>query len=861
MQKFWILLCLLCLSTSAIWAQNVRLTGKVTDASGAPMVGVTIYEKGKMRGTISDGTGNYALVVSPNARMVFSFVGFIPQEIRITSNRLDVSLVESENNIGLEVVGSRNANRSATRTVVPVDVLPISELVSNSGQVEISQLLQYIAPSFNASRQTGTDGSDHIDPASLRGLGPDQTLVLINGKRRHQSSLINIFGTRGRGNTGTDFNAIPAAAIERIEILRDGAAAQYGSDAIAGVINIVLKDQTGIQADLSTGQYTAGDGRTISGNINWGKALSKGGFVNVTVDGLSRARTLRANDETLFPGSSARNFVGDAEAQSAGFLVNMVVPTDKAQFYLFGGYNYRFSDNYQWNRDADNLQRNIPSIYPNGFTPQLQAVIEDPSLTVGIKGKKKEWNWDLSNSFGQNRFEYRSHNTLNASFQPRASSPTDFKDGGFKLGQDVVNFDLSRYFKKNDTSGINLAFGAEFRQERYQIFAGEEASYKNYGALVSVKDASGTTIQVPAARGAQGFPGFQPSDEVNETRNNLGIYTDIEYNVSKAFTLAGAGRFEHYSDFGNTLNGKLAFRYAISPTFALRGSVSTGFRAPSLPQIHFNSIITTFIQGIPYDAIIARNSGTLAQAVGIPALKQETAQNATLGFTLTPADGFSITVDGYSVNLQDRVLLTGIFPDTDNAIGSILKASNLSNAQFFTNALDTKTKGVDVVMGYTTFLGNGRLRSSFAANFNKLELGDIQTAGKLAGKEDVYFDIREQSFLKASAPPSKMNLTFEYKVNKLNLMTRFVRWDKVSLINFSYDEANPDAYSAKVTTDLTVNYDLGQNIQLGLNAMNLFNVHPDKHDPVNTESGAMWDAVQMGFNGAFIGLKLNVRFK
>ncbi|HRR07181.1 MAG TPA: TonB-dependent receptor [Rhodothermales bacterium] len=854
------LLYLLVLITGTLpaFAQVIRITGRVTDDSGTALIGVTVQEKGTMRGTVTDVTGQFGLSVRENATLVVSYVGYVTKEVILQGNRvLTITLSQNVDLIGgVEVVGSRSMNRSATETSVPVDIISVSEVTGSSGQLEMSQLLQYVAPSFNANRQSGSDGSDHVDPASLRGLGPDQTLVLINGKRRHQSSLINFYGSRGRGNTGTDLNAIPASAIERIEILRDGAAAQYGSDAIAGVINIVLKENTdAFEVNVNTGMYSAGDGQQAQVALNWGKSLLKGGFVHITAEGMTRDYTNRPNDEALFPGSSARDFVGDAKALSGAFLVNMAVPVNSMKFYLNGGYSHRFSNNHQWTRGADNLQRNIKEIYQNGFTPQLEGTVSDPSVSFGLKGKRSGWNWDLSNSYGENKFDYHSKNTLNASYQPRPSSPTEFYDGGFKLTQNTTNLDITRYFQKGNGKGFNVAFGAEFRNERYQIFAGEEASYKNYGAMVMTDQ--GLAL---AASGAQGFPGFQPSDEIDERRSNFGAYADVEVDLNKQLSLTAAGRFENYSDFGNTINGKASFRFALSPAVALRGSLSTGFRAPSLAQIYFNSTITNFIAGKPVDNLIARNSGNVAKALGIPALKQETSQNISLGVTLTPANGFSLTLDAYQVRLKDRIILTGVFSDEDDAIGSILKGLNVGGAQFFTNALDADTKGLDVVLNHSTFVGQGRLRTSLAANFNELEIGDVKTTTQLKGKEDTYFDLRERYFLLASAPPSKFNVGFDYKQNKLSANLRFTRFDKVTLANWEYDENKLHVYDPRITTDFSLGYDLAKNIQLNLGGANIFNVQPNKQDPGLTESGGMWDAVQMGINGAFFFAKLGFRF-
>lgn len=848
--KRTLLLHFLMLISTLVFAQKTILKGKVVDATGQPLIGASIAEKGTNNGTVADLEGNFQLTaISAEPILVISFIGF--KKIEVKPQDLDKPIAMEESNILQQVVvlGSRSLNRSVTDTPSPIDVIDIKDVTSKTGQLDVNQLLQFAAPSFNSNRQTGSDGTDHVDPASLRGLGPDQTLVLINGKLRHQSSLVNIFGTRGRGNTGTDLNAIPAAAIERIEILRDGAAAQYGSDAIAGVINIILKTATNsLDINANSGIYQAKyrfddkkfDGLNYNFNANYGIKFGKEGFVNLTGDYNFRDHTNRANTN---PDEISRREFGDPKIVNASLYLNSQFQLGaKSKLYVFGGTNKRDGDAYAWTRFADD-DRNIPSIYPNGFDPLIKTKINDNSLAVGVRSLLGTWDFDVSNTFGTNKFHYFVNNTLNTSLG--AQSPTSFDAGGFQLSQNTINLGLSKFYKQT-LSGLNIAFGTEYRIENYKIFAGEEKSWKSYVAGVPP--------------GSQGFPGFQPSDEIKAKRSNVGIYLDTELDFTKKFMMGAALRYENYSDFGGTLNGKLSARFKASEAFMLRGTVSTGFRAPSLPQINFNSTITNFIGGQPVEVLIARNGSAVTKALGIPTLKQETSKNASLGFTMRPNSTFSLTVDAYLVKVKDRIVLTGQFSDEDDKIGDILKGLNVGKAQFFTNAVSTTTKGLDIIVSNRNNLGAGYLTTSLAANFNKLTIDAINTSEKLTGKEDTYFDLREQYFLKASAPPSKINLTLDYQIKKFSTVLRLVRFGKVELADWNYDIKENDIYTPKITTDLSFNYKFTKSVGLTIGGNNIFNVYPDMSSPYNTESGGAWDPVQMGFNGAFWYAKLNLKF-
>jgi iron complex outermembrane receptor protein len=849
------LLPLICLASTTAWGQAATtLTGQINDPAGRPVIGATIVEKGTNNGTSTDANGRFTLRTrTASPKLVVSSLGYATQEVAGTAG-LTVTLAESSTSLNdVQVVGSRSQNRSVTDSPSPVDIIDIRSVTAKTGQLDVNQLLQFVAPSFNSNRQTGSDGADHVDPASLRGLGPDQTLVLVNGKRQHQSSLVNLFGSRGRGNTGTDLNVIPAAAIERIEILRDGAAAQYGSDAIAGVINIVLKTSVNeLTASTNYGAYTAKyrrddkdfDGGNFNANLNYGVGLGeKGSFINATLDFNQRQHTQRANVPS--PNGLARREYGDPKVSNASLYLNSKFAlSDKAHVYVFGGLNKRKGDAYAWTRFADD-DRNVPAIYPNGFDPIITSDIVDASAVAGVRTKLGEWELDVSNNFGSNRFEYGLRNTLNASLG--ASSPTTFNAGGFQLQQDVVSVGLTRNYK-TVLQGLNVAAGAEGRREWYTLFAGEEKSYRNYDPT--------------STGGSQGFPGFQPSDAIKAQRDNIGAYVDAELSLTQQWLLAGAVRFENYSDFGSTVNYKASNRYNVTEFLTLRGTFSTGFRAPSLAQINFNSTFTNFINGDPVEVLLARNNSAVTQKLGIPKLKQETSTSANVGFTSRLGSAVSLTVDGYYIKVNDRVVLTSAFSARDDdgildpIIGADLEALRVGRAQFFANATDTRSLGLDVVLNHAATVGTGRLSSTLAANFNNLRIEQVRTAGVLAGREDDFFGPREQAFVKASAPPSKINLTFDYQVGRWGALLRFVRFDKVRLLD--YDNAAMD-YAARITTDLTVSYALTSHLQLAVGSSNLFNVYPTLFDPQRTETGGAWDPVQMGANGRYLFAKLQLR--
>lgn len=871
-------LILFSLFTSVSFCQQI-VTGTVTDESGAPLPFVNIIEKGTSTGTTSDEQGNYTIAVDANATLIFSFVGFETQEIVVgTLEKIDVVLSGGEILSTIVVVGSRSPKRTATDTPVAIDIIDMQEIITKSGKVEINELLQYTAPSFNANKQSGSDGADHIDPATLRGLGPDQTLVLINGKRRHSSSLINVFGTRGRGNSGTDLNAIPASAIKRIEILRDGAAAQYGSDAIAGVINIVLKNNVNkLTGSISYGAYNTNakgdfpngtpntdgnrldtnndgnrladdksfDGGSVKITANYGAEIGEDGFINFTTEYISKNKTLR-------PGFDFRRGFGEAAIDGFNFFANTVIPiSKKTEFYAFGGRNYRDTDAFAFTRNGG--ERVVSEIFPNGFTPRITSNIIDNSVSAGIRTETNDnWKIDINNTWGKNNFHYFIQGTLNASLL--ASSPTDFDAGGHSLSQNTLSLDFSKYYP-NTLKGLNIAFGAEYRTENFIIFAGEEGSYATYDIngrpiidpatqvqpIFTDPDSGATT---PRPGGSQGFPGYSPANEVDRSRSNISIYTDAEFDITDSFLLGAAARFEDYSDFGSTINGKLSFRIKATDDINIRGSVSTGFRAPSLAQIYYNLRFTDFQGGTASETLLSANNSPVTASFGIEALQEETAINAAIGTTASFGK-FTATIDGYFINVKDRIVLTGTF--------AAPQIPNVNEAQFFANGVDTETVGLDIILSWKESYNFGNLSATLAGNVNNMYIKSVNTDLD----ESIFFGEREKAFLLASAPESKFSFNANYSKDKFNAGIGLTRFSEIVLIDFADTE---DIYGAKITADLNLGYKLSDAFKLTIGGNNITNEYPDQQNDGETEAGGYWDAVQMGFGGSYYYAKLGFNF-
>ena len=874
---------------------------QTTDASGNTM--------------FSDVTGAQSLTVIA--------IGFSSKRLNTTAGQTEVTVVLApiQTVDAVVVVGTRSIGRRVLQAPVPIEVVNREQL-SLTGQSETGRVLQMLVPSFNFSSSTISDGTDALRPATLRGLGPDQTLVLVNGKRRHKSALLHVNTSVGRGTAGTDFNAIPSAAIERIEVLRDGAAAQYGSDAIAGVINIVLKDDVDAgNADLYWGQTYEGDGDTWNGNANYGMKVGESGFLNLTAEWRDRDRTNRAGltGERQYdwvdvdPGRPAdkiletenddgtvtekpvwfdsreytferQNFrIGDADStQKVGFY-NFGLPlAEGLELYSFGGYSSRQNNSAGFYRRANQASRTVTEIYADGFLPEINTDIGDTSLALGMAWthESTDLNVDVSVNHGLNTFDFLISNSLNASYG--ASSPTSADAGGFELSQTAFNLDVT-YPLDYQSSLINLAGGIEFRREGYGIHAGEPLSWIDAGLGV---DGASSGIQV--------FPGFRPDNEVDESRTNIAGYADFESYLSGqpgAGLLVGAAvRGEQYSDFGTTVTGKATARYDLTKQVAVRAAGSTGFRAPSLQQLYFNNISTQFKvdaddidQDGNTDELIAlevgtfRNDSDAAGALGIPELKEETAFNVSGGFVLKPIEKLWFTVDGFLIQIDDRIVLSGSF--SADKIPALV-AAGASSAQVFTNVAQTRTQGVDVAAGYLhAFDNESLLNLKVALTWADTEvIGDVDAPEILVGLEDTLFPSQERSMIEEWQPNTRVNISADYIVGDLTIGGALRYFGSYTVQEGSGDDPARQTYGGKWLTDLQSNYQLNEGLSLTIGANNLFDQMPDLNEIGQSRAGALKDgaghvivdspgvftysrrSVPFGFNGGLYYAKLSYRF-
>jgi iron complex outermembrane recepter protein len=751
----------------------------------------------------------------------------------------------------ISVIGSRRvAPRSSdTDTVVPVDVLSLDDTIEKSPQFDLTSSLQTISPSFFSTRQTGADGADLIDSASLRGLGSDQTLVLVNGKRRHTTALVNLFGARNRGSTGTDLNTLPTLGIERVEVLRDGAAAQYGSDAIAGVMNIVLKKDEGCEAVLGYGQYSRGDGINYTGSGYCGFNVGDGNLA-VTAEYADRGRSDR---------SPGKRIIGDTESKNKTVYLNGELPvTEKGMLYLTAGIQQRDASSGAYERGGigtdDIPSRNSARLYPDGFVPFINGDLNDRYLIAGFKTQFGEWYSDFSQTYGYNDLDYNISNTLNASIanSNNGISPTAFDAGGFSFAQYTTNVDFSKYYDSY-FQGLNIAFGAEYRTERYKIRAGERGSY------IDADGAGGGNA------GSQGFPGFQPSDVTNKSRNNYALYGDFEATLSDNLTGDAALRFEDFSDFGKTINGKLAGAYKLNDTLTARSAISTGFRAPSLQQRFFSSTFTDFINGRPVDVLLAPNGGAIANAAGIPALKEEKSLNLSLGLTARLADDASLTLDLYRININDRIVLSGRFDGTDPTIGATLTRLGVGQAQFFANAVDTRTDGLDLTWNKRIELESGIVDLSAAYNHTKTNVRKVNLPSRFQGRDDLadtFLSERERLFIENGAPSSKGVFGVDYTRGSWNYDVKVIYFGQQVLGTFSGTAAGvPNAeYDPRVSADIALTYSITDNMKFSFGGANVFDQFPSKQDDLETDNGFIYDSVQFGLNGTSYFARLSAKF-
>ena len=776
------------------------------------------------------------------------------------------------------VVGNRGSIRTKVNSPVPVDILDIKKVQSAMPVNNLNDLLNYIVPSFNSNRQSASDGTEHIDPVSLRGLGPDQVLVLVNGKRRHTTSLVNYQNTVGNGSVGTDLSTIPISAVDRIEVLRDGASAQYGSDAIAGVINIILKSNTGVTASVTSGQTSKNDGQTVNVDLNYGTKLGSDGFLNVTGLFNNREKTNRSqnHDLIIFDQSALGNYfaydftndpaasrayddtqlaskgltrndfnfqIGDAKIRNFQFFLNSEFKlSSKAKGYLFGGTSYRQGVGFGFRRLPSELSSEALAVYPNGFQPELQSKIVDHSFSAGIKYDLNNWNIDLSNTLGFNQFNYGVEKSFN--YTLGNASPTSFNAGYHNFLQNTINVNANK--KYDYLAGLNVALGAEYRIEKYQIAAGDNASSEGSGS--------------------ESFPGFGAANTVNASRTNGAAYLQGDLDITKKLFIGTAVRFENYSDFGSTFNYKVAARWELLDKVALRSAFSTGFRAPSLQQSYFNNIATDVVDGVLLNSGIFRNNSDVAKAIGIQKLKQETSTNLSAGLTWNPISDLSFSVDAYQIHIDNRVILTGnlgndSYGDPVPEIRDFFKPYNAQTGRFFTNAINTKTNGIDAVASYKWRFTKGILDVSLAYNHSRTKIdrnsdGSIkynefpEFLNKFPDQKDVFFGPQEQSLIETNNPVDKGALRLNYSVNKWNILLGNTYFGEVTRNGFPFGVAQK--HSPKVVTDLSVGYNILPNLTLTVGANNLFNVYPDLQASGNSYFGVFkYAPVQMGTTGSY----------
>ncbi len=945
-----LLLSLALFNSIIMFSQEVMITGTVVDDMGVVLPGTDVIIKGTTKGATTDFDGVYTIDAPSDATLIFASLGFGTKEVVVNGQKLiNVTLAAAaEQLMETIVIGSRGKPRTAMDTPVPVDVINIAEQAINMPQQDLSQMLAASAPSFTAFQSGGGDLSAFVSQPSLRGLAASQVLVLVNGKRRHTSAILagNQTGTPG---PAVDMSFIPTVGVDRIEILRDGASAQYGSDAIAGVINMVMKKGTGkftgsltggayinsspdfSDSDLTPGEQalnrTSGDwdGYNFQFDGNYGVGFDNGGYLNVSAMVASSERTIRPtvleidraplyssgylNNQTTTtngvpiitnPELVAAQAGGDAAAianlttvqglmsardieqfevatysglpaqtrMSLGF--NLETPlNENTDFYAFGDFGYKYSDAYScFYRRAAQSDRTSYALFPNGFRPQIYTDQYNLSFATGVTGVLGEFDFDISNTFGTNSAQYGMFNTWNASIGD--SSPTDMDLGTHSFLQNTLNFDATNFYE-DILSGLNIAFGAELRVENYQISAGQEESWTagTEGVFTATSDNQllvgpdgfpledlggnqivddlGNPVVLPNAGvsqelvknyalNCQCFRGFAPENEGNRFRSVMAAYGDLELDVTEDWLVSGAMRFENYSDFGNVLTGKFATRYSIGENFAIRGSFSSGFRAPSLQELGYSHSFTFFVDLVPFDGTLYPNSSSPARALGIGPLQEERSRNISIGFT-ADLGKFNLAVDAYKIDIFDRIFQTSEFDSSQAPVLEPVIGEGLAN--FRINGGDISTQGIEAVLSYNTNLGNGRLGIDLAGIFreNKFEqanVPDLNTALTDEELTDLYVSRDLIGQFETGTPGSKIIGTVNYSVGKFSTMLRGTRFGSVqtrdsrerNLFGGGFGFAD-QYFTPEFTVDLGVTYKVSDAIALTIGGNNIFNEYPE----------------------------------
>lgn len=872
-------------------ATDITVSGKVTDAaSGAILPGVNIQIKGTTKGVVTDGSGTYK-IAAPNAQtvLIFSFVGYAKQEVTVgDKTTINIALSADEELLqDVVVVGTRFAKpRTDLDRPVAIDVISAKE-IQTAGQVDLGQAIHFSAPSFNAVKFGINDSAPFVDPATLRGLGPDQVLVLVNNKRRHKVSFVSINDGVGKGQVGTDINAIPGMSLKRVEILRDGAAAQYGSDAIAGVINLELNDaSSGGAVNVYTGIGSSKPNLDVTGAIapkkvsdnltynldaNFGLKLTQKGYINTTVsyahsDGYDRSGFYKAaagfyvrdavQDAALVAQNGInldRAVLGSAKVTSHGLFTNMGIQlNDKWKWYAFGGYTNKHVVTGVFTRPPSNARRNNLKIFPNGYNPIAPADMIDFSLTTGLKGKLgNDWNADLSISRGSNKVDFYAENTINPSLGD--ASPTSFYVGQTKANQTLINADIAKTFNAGSYPNYSLGAGTEFRAEGYGIIAGDPASYEA-GPLKLTKDV-----------GSSGREGFSNKAAGNWNRTNIGLYVDAESELSKQFLIGTAVRVENYSDFGSNFSWKLNSRYKIAEPFAIRGSVSRGFRAPSITQAYYSNFVNISFDNAGNSIInpIIPATSSLAKTLGVNGLKQETSFDLSGGITSKIGNNFTFTADFYQVDVDNRIMLSGGV--NVSSFADFRAAGFPQTANVFVNAIDTRTKGIELVATYNTTLGTKN-----KLDFN-LAYSSMNTTLRNNRKTDTGIEVADAvatRYITDGLPKNKFIGSANLDLGKINFMYRVSRFGEVSdpLATLAVVPTDPNAikyqvFSAKTLSDIAITFKPIQKLLVIAGINNVFDVYPDLLQLPQTTNEVVFSrrTNQFGTQGRFLNLTLNYK--
>ncbi|GAM98743.1 tonB-dependent receptor [alpha proteobacterium U9-1i] len=778
------------------------------------------------------------------------------------------------------VTGTRTAGRTRLDTIAPVDVISAEALTRDGAGTETAKALAEAVPSLSFPRPAISDGSDHARPATLRGLPPDQTLVLINGQRGHVGALVNVNSALGRGSTAFDLNTIPSVALGSVEVLRDGASAQYGSDAIAGVVNLRLReaDEGGAvtvshgffdtEFDTARGSHERRDGEQTS-LAGWvGMPLTDDGFLTVSAEIQQRSPTNRSDyaAPSAVNGGSSNTVLarfGDPEVEARSFYVNSAVGLGGGwELYAFGGIQDKDTESGATARPFNDA-RNVASIYPNGFTPRIATEIFDYNLYGGVRGEAGGVDWDFALGYGGNQLDYTVNNSLNRSYG--AASPTSFDAGGLGYNQLTLSIDGVRPLEWGFAAPINLAFGLEYRTEEFTIDAGEVASYGDGGA--------------GGALGSQGFPGFAPRNEVSEERNNWSAYADLEGELTSGFTMGVAGRYENYSDFGSQVTGKLSARYDFNDNFALRGAVSNGFHAPALQQQYFSytstNLVTQLIGGVPVTSLIEagtfRVEDPVAITLGAQPLEPETSVNYSVGAVFR-GGGFELTVDAYQIEVSDRIIYSENLGTTrpsqsaatTNAVVALLAPFGVSAARFFLNGLDSTTTGIDVVGRYRLPTDSaGRFDFTLAGNFNETSIDRIPEQPNIGIPTSPFFLFDRSNILafEEGTPSTKVTGSVDWQLGGWSAQAKATYYDSVLVAN----NAPALDYSTGSATliDLEGRYAFEQGLSVALGVENATDEYPNfTPATINGATGSVGfpQYSPYGFNGRFVYARLSYAF-